>query len=499
MRLPSDAASDVDAVSRVSEEIVKKTGNTVSLRLMLGLSLLLLIPFLSLPAADDGDEDPPDDARFTMLYPLLTGIYRSSESADPQIKGAVSLPLLAAMGEIRADRFFASGYASPYLGVGSSGFSGDDLEAERSGATILPWVPFFDDTFSLRLIGSASAESRGGSFSGKEYLTLPGLGVGLWKRRTCGIESDTSFVNLWDISLLRYGTNLRGSGFRAWMNECEMPLGLRWLSAWPDMFPDRAEDWEPAGMRRTLQGSRSGLPVDHFGLIDPMITFDRKGESIQACGIEPLFHYDADEGFSLPFLLTSFSGEGVDFGAPAVRHLFPLVHANAGMTRWGFLCNYGTVYALDDYSAVDLKMVFNYQHRPGKGTAWGFLPFIFGRYPGRELNQGVRYVQLDNHAVSWWNVEGDRGIDVLNPFLFSMNYGADYSRWRALLFFSGSTSAQERMKLTLGPFGFPFGARSDADSFSWRFLWILGYERGPEGSEFDFLGIPIVTARASRR
>jgi len=44
-------------------------------------------------------------------------------------------------------------------------------------------------------------------------------------------------------------------------------------------------------------------------------------------------------------------------------------------------------------------------------------------------------VQLDNHAVSYWNMDGRKGFDLLHPFLFSWNSSESRSEWSALLFF----------------------------------------------------------------
>lgn len=376
----------------------------------------------------------------TLVFPLLTGFFSSGRSPvstsllspeKVELNGAASLPLLAIWGNLEGERISASGYASPYFTAVSIDQSSDEAATSRSETSILPIL----GSFRLNLYSRTSLEAAGGSFSRLDAVSLPGLDVSLYDSRRAGIESDRSFLDIWGISLCRQTTDLPGCGFKPWFREFDAlgRPGRHRSLAGLDLL--RSHPAGLTGALDTLTGSRSGAPLDHTGLLDPMITWERQGESLKSVGIEPLFHYDTAAGLSLPILLATISGDGVTFGAQAARHLFPLVHGNEEGTRWDFLLNYGTVYDMEGYTAVDLKLLFNYQTMEGRGTAWGFLPFFFGRYPGYDLNPGARFVQLDNHLLSSWNVDGLRGIDLLHPFLFSWSGGRDEARWRALLFF----------------------------------------------------------------
>jgi hypothetical protein len=217
-----------------------------------------------------------------------------------------------------------------------------------------------------------------------------------------------------------------------------------------------------------------------------------------------------DDGLSLPLLLTTFSSEGLEFGH-AARHLFPLLHGNEEGTRWDFLLNYGTVYDYDDYSAVDLKFLFNYQQRSSKGTAWGFLPYPIGHHPGTRLNPGVRYVQLTNHALSYWNVEEDWGFQALDPFLLSYEeeggevpkaklnlgpFGLLYKQKSESSDFENSSlwgllhsyeSREESSAMTLGPLGILFRSNKTVDETAYRYFWIFGYKSTPQLEQVTFL------------
>ena len=386
------------------------------------------------------------DGSTTLLFPILTGLHHSAAERDWDLHGAAAVPLLALMGSARNEGFRASGFVSPYLGVGSVSYKKDDIKTRWSGASLLPWVPLVDDLLQLNVYARTEARSTGGTFGETEIFSFPWLDISLYDSRSAGIEEDDSFVNIWGISLYRTGYDLPERGFRPWFRDGDALRGVRNWDGCLDIGLPSPEKVGWGGVADALSGSRSGMPVDYTGILDPMISWSFRGESLDSIGVEPLFHYDSDEGYSIPFLLTSVSSEGIHFG-PATRHLFPLVHGNKERTRWDFLLNYGTVYALDDYTAVDLKLIFNYQHRTRGGTAWGLLPFPFGRYPGYGLNPGARFVQLDNHLLSYWNMDGQSGIDIAYPFLFSMSSGEDYSRWRALLFFSSERSGANMEKI----------------------------------------------------
>lgn len=487
-----------------------------------------------------------DDGNTTLLFPILTGLHHSATDRDWKLHGAASVPLLALMGSARNEDFRASGFLSPYLGVGSLKYSRDGVDARWSGASLLPWLPLVDDLLQLNVYADTGAQSTSGAFGETEILSFPWLDISVYDSRSAGIEEDTRFVNIWGISLFRSGYDLPGTGFRPWFRDSDALHGVRnWGGClerrWPSLD---AVGWN--GLSDALSGSRSGMPVDFTGILDPMITWSFRGEGLDSLGIEPVFVYDSDEGYSIPFLLTSFAPDGVRFG-PSARHLFPIVHGNKELTRWDFLFNYGTVYALDDYTAVDLKLLFNYQHHTRKGTAWGVLPFPFGRYPGYGLDHGARFVQLDNHLLSYWNMNDQTGIDIAYPFVFSMSTGEDHSRWRALLFFSAESSgpngenvdhemllynyesdsdghrefgllpfdllfhyetdSDESLQhsalwqllycyeeeedgertLDLGPFGILYSEESEADSFENSTLWRLlhSYESSPECTEFS--------------
>jgi len=467
-----------------------------------------------------------DDGSTTLLFPILTGLHHSATDRDWDLHGAASVPLLALMGSARSGDFRGSGYLSPYLGIGSLKYGKNVVDARWSGASLLPWIPFVDDFLQLNLYTRTEAQSRSGAFGETEFVSFPWLGLSVYDSRSAGIEQDASFMNIWGISLYRSGYDLPAKGFRPWFRDGDALHGVRNWERFLDLGWPSLDSVEWDALADALGGSRSGMPVDYTGIVDPMITWSFRGEGLDSVGLEPVFHYDSDEGYSIPFLLTSFTSDGIRFG-PAARHLFPLVHGNKERTRWDFLLNYGTVYALDDYRAVDLKLLFNYQHHAQKGTAWGFLPFAFGRYPGYGLNPGARFVQLDNHLFSYWNMDGETGIDIAYPFVFSMSSGEDDSRWRALLFFSAESSgpngenvdyemllynyesdsdghrefgllpfdllfhcesdADGERELDLGPFGILYSQESKADRFENSTLWSLlhSYESDPQWTEFS--------------
>jgi len=454
------------------------------------------IPFYYHSRGADGDGST------TLLFPILTGLHHSATDREWNLDGAASVPLLALIGSARSGEFRGSGYLSPYLGVGSLKYGKNGIDARWSGASLLPWIPLVDDFLQLNVYARTDAQSSKGAFGETEFFSFPRLDLSVYDSRSAGIEEDTTFLNVWGISLYRSGYDLPATGFRPWLRDGDALHGVRNWDRFLDLRWPSLDGVEWDGLAGALGGSRSGAPVDYTGIVDPMLTWSFRGEGLDSAGLEPLFHYDSDEGFSIPLLLTSFTSDGIRFG-PAARHLFPLVHGNKERTRWDFLLNYGTVYALDDYSAVDLKLLFNYQHHAQKGTAWGFLPFPFGRYPGYSLNPGARFVQLDNHLFSYWNTKGQKGIDIAYPFVFSMSSGEDWSRWRALLFFSSESSGPDgenvdhemllynyesdsdgHSEFGLLPFDLLFHHESDADgglqhSALWQLLYC--YERDGDG------------------
>ena len=423
------------------------------------------------------------------------------------LDGAILFPLLAVAGRVEGKTekgtFSASGYASPYLSAGSESSASKKLKRSRRGASLLPWVPFISDMARLDLYARSFAETVGGSFGSTDFLTFPRLGVGLFEGCTAGIESDTRFLDLFGISLYRSATNLPGTGFRPWLHEEDAPWLPGRFSWWPPVTLREDGGGRDARLARVLGGARSGVPVDHTGLVDPMITLEHEGEAVHSFGVEPLFFYGAEEGFSLPLLGANLSGKGFRFGDPALRHLFPLLHGNGSGTRWDFLCNVGTVYSFDDYSAVDLKLLFNWQHRAGRGTAWSFFPYFFTRSPKDRLEGGARFVQPDGHVVNWWSVDGEKGFEVLYPFLFFTTSTKKKRHVSALLGLLGSYRSEagsggeekDRLRLTVGPFGFPFYLKEEGENFTMRILGVFGYASGPREKVFDFLGLPIVRSK----
>ncbi len=290
------------------------------------------------------------DSSTTLVFPLLTGFFDTGKSITSnlypeekvRLDGAVSLPLLAFWGSLEGESSSGSGYASPYFSAVTLDLSWDGIETSRSRASILPIL----QSFRLDLYNQALLATESGEFSRFSALSLPGLDFDLYDSRNAGIESDFSFINIWGISLYRETTDLPGAGFSPWLRQFE-PLesvSRHHLLAGLGVSSSRSED--RLRVLGILADSRSGAPVDHTGLLDPMITLERRGESLKAVGIEPLFHYDSDAGLSLPLLLANFSGDGIRFGSQAARHLFPILHGNAEGTRWDFLLNYGTVYNL---------------------------------------------------------------------------------------------------------------------------------------------------------
>ncbi len=374
--------------------------------------------------------------------------------------------------------FRAKGIISPILAVGSIETESQKLTARSAGFGLLPWLPLVDDAFRIDLLTWSEARSRAGGMTHRNAIALPILDVGFYDRRSAGIENETTFISFWGTSLFRSALNTPGKGFRPWLREFDSSAFLRSTCWRPGKRFATADSSRFDGLEKIIDGTRSGVPVDGWGVIDPMITCSRRGESIDSLGVKPLFFWNAREGLSLPFLLTNLSSRGVRFGRPAARYLFPLVYADGQGSRWRFLAGYGTVYAFDGYTACDLKFLFNSQSIEGRGSAWGFLPFPFGHYPGYGLKPEARFVQLRNHAIGCWNVDGRKGFDLFHPILFSMEREAGGLRWDALLYLI-------RFKKDSAPNNL---------STRIRLLWIFEIEKVPEGTGFSILGLPLMNA-----
>jgi hypothetical protein len=335
------------------------------------------------------------------------------------------------------------GYVSPYLSLGSIEWSGSDFSATASGLSFLPWLPLIGDLLNFRIYSTSKAGNVRGYFTQWDAIALPGLGIGLFDSRSAGIEKDFRLVSFWDIHLYRSTLDLPGVGYSPHLLEFDTDrLIHRTLPCETGGEKDGLKTFS-SHLLKSLDEARSGNPVDHIGLMDPMIVFERRGEDTTALGIEPVFYYDQEEGFSLPLLLTTFKDGGLSLGYPSYKHLFPLLHGNKEGTRYDFLAHWGTCYRFDGYTAFDLKLLFNYQHDEDQGTAWGFLPF-FGNFPRRSLRDDVRFVQLPGHVLSYWNMKKQKGFELLAPFLFSWISQPEEERWRFLLFFGYAARGKEK-------------------------------------------------------
>ena len=135
-------------------------------------------------------------------------------------------------------------------------------------------------------------------------------------------------------------------------------------------------------------------------------------------------------------------------GVSPVRHAFPLVHGNREGTRYDFLAHLGTVHAFEDFTAVDLKLLFNFQSRDDAGYTWGFLPFLFENACERDLRKDLRFVRFPGHALAGWSNDEGGGFEVLSPFLFS--------RERRAITDDEGKSNGDRVDTEIGPFGLLF-------------------------------------------
>ncbi|MFH1999899.1 MAG: hypothetical protein ABIK28_09470 [Planctomycetota bacterium] len=379
------------------------------------------------------------DTELTLIYPLLSALYRGNVSDHTHVDGAACLPLLALIGKMESGKHGASGYFSPLLAMGSYQWESGENRIEGSGLSLLPWLPLLDDFQNLSLYSTCKASGLGGDYSYWDVLAIPGLDFSLFESRSAGIEEEFRFGSLWNISLYRSVLNLPGCGYAPGLDELSTQRLIHDLFHQKKGFADDRLEGLSARLNQRLDEARSGSPIDRTSLIDPMFVYESRGEDFFALGAEPLFFFDDQEGFSLPILLTTFDDEGVRFCYPAIKHLFPLVHGNRDNTRFDFLAHLGTFYASDEYTALDLKLIFNYQHHARRGTAWGFLPYFFGDFPGEELNEQARFVQLPAHVLSWWDLDGEQGCEFLAPFLFSWKKTRERTRTRVLALFGFSS------------------------------------------------------------
>lgn len=389
--------------------------------------------------------DLEKDWDLTLIYPLLSARYRGEIGNGFHTTAVGALPLLAAMGSARWGRRNFSGYFSPYLAAGSFSWQHDGFSAESAGAMVMPWIPFFNDFFALHLYTSSEAGGLTGCYTCYDLLALPGIGAGLITSRTAGIEEDYRLLSLWDMSLYRSSLNLSGEGFSPSLYEFSTRHLARAAVRRTGESGEVHLERRAAALGYRLNEARSGNPVDHLGIVDPMLVLEHHGDGLKAVGVEPVFYYDEDEGFTIPLLLSTVGGkEGFSFGSPAVKHLFPLVHGNASGTRYDFVFNYGTFFNLEDYSALDLKLLFNYQHSKGRGALWGFLPYLFGKLPMEALNENVQFIQMPGFMVSYWDLERHSGFELLPPFLFSYTRSkGEKTKVRLLLLFGLESSAEE--------------------------------------------------------
>lgn len=398
----------------------------------------------------------------TLIYPLLTGMYEGQSSDKIRLTSestrwdaSFCLPLLAMIGEYEAGKQRYSGYFSPLLSTGSYQWNGGDDKVEASGLALPFELPLVDHFPALHLYSSATSSGLGGDYACWEALAIPGIDFSLFDSRSAGIEEEFKFGSIWNIHLYRSSLNLPGCGYMPGLDELSAHRVIHHLSVQDKDDAKQRIQRLSKRLNQRLDEARSGSPIEHTGLLDPMLVYESCGEELFGLGFEPLFYYAEDEGFSLPFLLTSFTDDGVKFGNPAFKHLFPIVHGNRDGTRYDFLAHWGSYYDVGPYSALDLKLLFNYQHHDGRGTAWGFLPYFFGDFPGRELNHEARFVQFPAHVFAWWDLDGELGCELLAPFLFSYTEASGRADCRILLL---------------------FGFESDEASF-----------------EFDFCGIPLIS------
>lgn len=418
----------------------------------------------------------------TVLIPLLSAYGRGQLTEDVSIKGAAALPLLTYMGSGRWKNREAEGYFSPYLVAGSLSWEEEDFSAKASGAVFLPWIPLFDDFLTIHLYTEAGAGGVGGRYDYWDFLAWPNLGLSLVECRSAGIEDDFRLFNVWDISLCRKAIDLPGVGLSPHLREFDTTRFNRSLFA---SDPSSRLEALPGELDARLDQARSGQPVEHIGLIDPMIVLEQRGEEVKAFGIEPLFYYDEEQGFSIPLLFSSFGGEeGFDFFGKSTRHLFPLLHGNDEGTRYGFLANLGTLYRLDEYTAVDLKLLFNYQRLAGRGYATGLLPFPSWDFPRSEFRGDVRFNQLSGHALSLWNLDGQKGVEILPPLLFSWYSGPKKDGWRALLFFGSMASGEDKKDIDRRAFFFNYSRTGEgSERFGLLpFNLLFNWKREPDGS-----------------
>ncbi|MBU0754448.1 MAG: hypothetical protein KJ645_04870 [Planctomycetes bacterium] len=426
----------------------------------------------------------------TLIYPLLSLRYQQEMAPDrTAFDGFAALPLLAWIGSAEWNYRNLSGYCSPYLGAGSLTWALDDLSTKTSNLSLLPWFPLLKDTLNLSLYSSTQAECTAGEASFINALSIPGLGISAYRHGKTGIEEDFRLLSIWDISLYRHVLDLPDQGAAPWKDGfttrrvMKDAFSSHDLSG-PDPMVQLATD-----LQKRIAQARSGNPKETTGFLDPMFVYQQHGEGMTGLGMEPLFFYDREEGFYLPFLLSTFSDDGFTFGVPAFRHLFPLIHGNSEGTYYGFLANLGTLHLQEDYQAFDLKLIFNWQHGEGQGLAWGLLPFFGRYYPGYDLNRDIRFVQFPGHMLSYWNLTNEMGwsvgwgMELLAPLVLSFRAAPD-----------GTRAQNAYRSLSVGPYGLLYdsdwipGIRSKTRAFL-----LFGFESNEEGFTFDFCGLPLLT------
>jgi len=384
---------------------------------------------------------PAEGRDYTLYPPLLTWRFRGPVASGAEIDGVLPLSL-ALLGTVDSPDLHFSGLGSPLLAAGRVRLPADGGGAEAAGCCLLPNLPLLGDLLRFDLMTWARAGDERGDFTSRHLLCLPNLEVGLYARRAAGIESDLRYLPLLGLSLYRSTCDLERKGFDPELSQYDATTVLRRIHWWPPRrfatAPDSAALLE--SLRGALGETRSGRPVERIGIIDPLLTYSRTGESVSAFGLRPLFYYDVDDGLSLPWLLTTLSAEGIRIGKPALRHLCPLIWGDEEQRNWQILAGLGGYHEQRDSLAIDLALTFSYRRHARRGVAIGLLPFPFGHFPGRQIHDGARSIQLAHHALAFWDVDGRSGVDVLHPFVFSMERGPRQRRWNALLFFEGSTT-----------------------------------------------------------
>jgi len=464
-----------------------------------------------------------EDLQITTFIPLLSLHYSGDFNDNMKANTVFSLPLLAAMGSVSNDQASLSGYFSPYLSAGSFDWSGPGGEISASSISLFPKLPMLGTIPSFHLYTGASAGDISGQYSYMDALYFNGLNIGVIKDRTAGIEDDYSLLSFWDFSLYRSYTDLEGAGFSPHLQEFNTNRIVRDLFAFDWDDPD-TPPISPELMSR-INEARSGMPIEHFGILDPIFVYERCGEDCSAVGIEPLFFYHNKEGFTVPLLFFSFGDDGLSF---SIKHLFPVIHGSGDNTRYDFLANLGTVYSLEDYNALDIKFLFSWRQEQSKGYAWGFLPYFSENGWRKNFRNDIKFIQFPGHAISGWRQNGNSGFECLSPLLFScsssltgenektsdlslgpfgllFNYESEESRclehdslWSLLYSYESELIKEDKKhearkrRFTLGPLGVLCDCEWIPDSWvDSRFLWIFGYESDNEKFEADILGITI--------